>query len=501
MCGFAAVAGKDDPELLAWMLGRIGHRGPDGRGTARAGDVLLGHARLAIVDVEGGRQPMFNEAGDLAVAFNGEIYNHRELRGPIEPRHRFLTRSDTEVLVHLFEEEAADMLPRLDGMFALAVAGPGGLLLARDPLGIKPLYYGTRGGAFLASSELGAFPAMDDLRALPAGHALVAGGEPWRFAYPFAPSAAVAGISREEAVAGVRWRLEEAVRKRMMGDVPVGVFLSGGLDSSVVAALMRPHADRLLSFTAGMEGAPDLEAARRVAADLGTEHHELIYTAQDVERALPEVVARLESFDAPLVRSAIPMWFIARLASKHVKVALTGEGADEAFAGYAYLASFGGGEALRGELDRITERLQDTNLQRADRMTMAHGLEARVPFLDAALLRFVRRLPTGYLEPGVGGREKRLLRDAALGLLPSGILARPKQKFSEGAGSAHVVAESQASRIGAAEFESERHVPGGPPLRSPEELVYYRLWRDSTGGRIPPSLVGRTRDPGAAVRP
>jgi len=499
MCGIVAVLGEGDEPLVREMMARIRHRGPDGEGVVRIGDATLGHVRLAILDLVGGAQPMTNERGDLAVAFNGEIYNHLELRGRLEDRHHFRTRSDTEVLLHLYEDVGEDVLDQLDGMFALAMAGPHGLLLARDTLGIKPLYYGRRGNTFLAASELKAFPPMDELRMLPAGHALLAGGKEWRFARPFPPEPLLFTPPLEEVLGEIRRRLDRAVVKRLMSDVPVGVYLSGGLDSSLVAALMRPHTVRLHSFTAGMPGAPDLEAARTVARFLGTEHHELTYTAQDVRNALPEVVRCMESFDAPLVRSAVPMYFVSKLAAQHVKVVLSGEGADELFAGYAYLARLGGGRRLKRELANITVRLQDTNLQRADRVSMAHGLEARVPFLDLELVRYAARLPSALLEPALDRPEKWLLREACRGLLPPQIEKRKKMKFSEGAGSAEVIADIVHQLVPPDEFERGREVEPGLSLRSPEELYYYRIWRDAMGPHISASLVGRTLDPAAAT--
>jgi asparagine synthase (glutamine-hydrolysing) len=481
------------------MMARIKHRGPDGEGILNLAQTQLGHVRLAIVDIEGGSQPIVNERGDLAVVLNGEIYNHLDARRGLEKRHVFRTRSDTEALLHLYEEQAEDMLPRLDGMFAFALAGPNGLLLARDPIGIKPLYYGRRGNDFLAASELKAFPEMDELHMLPAGHAMYAGGKPWRFAPPFPPQNPLVDPPLEEILPEIRRRLEGAVAKRLMGDVPVGVFLSGGLDSSLVAACMRPHTVRLHSFTAGMEGAPDLEASREVARFLGTDHHELVYTKDDVVKSLPEVIRFLESFDAPLVRSAVPMYFVSKLASAYVKVVLTGEGADELFAGYSYLAGLGGGDRLRSELADITVRLQDTNLQRADRMTMAHGIEGRVPFLDRDMVRFVSRLPAEMIEPREDRPEKWLLREACRGLLPIDIMDRKKMKFSEGAGSSEVVADWARGRIEPSEFEKERNGVHGVPLRSREELYYFRLWREIFGHAVPSDLVGRTLDRAAAA--
>jgi asparagine synthase (glutamine-hydrolysing) len=442
---------------------------------------------------------MANERGDLIIAFNGEIYNHLEFRQKLQSRHVFKTRSDTEVLLHLYEEEGEDMFGRLDGMFAIALAGKKGLFLARDPVGIKPLYFGTKGETFMAASELKAFPAMDALRMLPAGHAVMPGREPWRYSHPFPPDPFLHTPNIEDAMLEVRRRLDAAVAKRLMSDVPVGVYLSGGLDSSIVAGLMRPHTVKLHSFTAGMEGAEDLLAARRVADYLGTEHHELIYTPEDAVKSLPEVIRHLESFDAPLVRSAVPMYFVSRLASQYVKVVLSGEGTDEMFAGYEYLSRIAGRNRLRQELSDIVVRLQDTNLQRADRMSMAHGLEARVPFLDLALLRYVARLPIEWFEPRAGRPEKWFLREACNGLLPSETLLRKKMKFSEGAGSSDVVKELVRHQVSPREFDRQKKVAKGVTLRSPEELHYYRIWREVMAAHISPSCVGRTLDRSAAT--
>jgi asparagine synthase (glutamine-hydrolysing) len=504
-----AVWGRNERSLAVEMLERIRHRGPDCKGVKKVANGVLAHARLSILDISGGHQPMSNDRGDLWVTFNGEIYNHLELRRRLEPRHAFASRSDTEVLLHLYEECAEDMLPLLDGMFAFVLTGPRGLLMARDPLGIKPLYYGRRGDLVLAASELKAFPPMDELHALPAGHFLILGdaqsipsaGLPSPVAYCSPAQVAPCIVERpvSDVFFEIRSRLERAVVKRLMSDVPVGVFLSGGLDSSLVAAFMRPHTVELHSFTAGMDGSADLGAAREVAGLLETEHHELVYTEGEIVAALPEVIRHLESFDAPLVRSAIPNYFLARLAAQHVKVVLTGEGADELFAGYEYLGQKGGGSGLRDELHRITERLQDTNLQRGDRMTMAWGLEGRVPFLDLGLLRYVARLPIELLEPLPGRPEKSLLREACRGLLPPQILHRRKMKFSEGAGSSEVVATLAARTISAKEFAAEREPSPGLILRSPEELLYYRIWRKIFGSSLPLHLVGRTLDRSAAV--
>jgi len=371
--------------------------------------------------------------------------------------------------------------------------------VARDPLGIKPLYIGRKSGATYVASEMKALPPVDIVEALPAGHLQINDGPARRYALPFPPEPALRSPSVSEVLEGIRRRLDQAVVKRLMSDVPVGVLLSGGLDSSVIAALMRPYAIHLHSFTAGMEGAPDLEAAREVSRTLETEHHELVYSEEDVRRALPHVIRQLESFDAPLVRSAIPMYFICKVAAEHVKVALGGEGADELFAGYEYLRRFTERSELRKELAAMTIRLQDTNLQRADRMSMAHGLEARVPFLDWNLVRYAQRIPMEWIEPREDRGEKWVLREACRGLLPDAVINRPKMKFSEGAGSSELLAGFAREVIDDRTFEKERHVEDGIVLRSPEELYCYRIWREQMPSFISAGKVGRTRDASAAV--
>lgn len=500
MSGILALYGHGDDTQARRLLNGIRHRGPDGHGLLRLGPACLGHARLATLDLSGGAQPLRNEQGDLALALSGSIYNHASLRRELEAHHRFASRSDAEVALHLYESCGEAMLNRIDGPFALALASARGVLLARDPMGIQPLYFGRRGDTWFAASELKAFPPLDTLEMLPAGHAVRLGGKPWRYAPPFPPAPFLNDPDPAEMRQEIRRRLGRAVEKRLMGDAPVGVYLSGGLDSSVVAGLMRPHVVTLHSFTAGLAGAPDLTAARQVADWLGTDHHEFVYTEAELLRILPDVIARLESFDAPLVRSAAPMFMAARLAAEQVRVVLSGEGSDELFAGYSYLAGLRG-DPLRNELAAILVGLQDTALQRADRMGAAHGLDTRAPFLDPDLVQYVFRLPAEAVEPRPDRPEKWLLREACRGLLPEAIRTRKKMKFSEGAGSAETVARHLASRISDAEFQRDRRVDETMELRSPEELFYYRIWRDAMPAHLSPRLVGRTRDRTAAATP
>lgn len=504
MCGIAGGFGRPDTDRVEDMLDTLRHRGPDGRGLHRdpGGRCVLGHTRLAIIDVAGGHQPMANETGTVWVAFNGEIYNFRELRRELTDRgHRFRTGSDTEVLVHLYEDLGPEMVRRLDGMFALALWDGKDLFLARDRLGIKPLYYGyAADGTLYFASELKALRrACGEAQEFPAG-SWFRTGEGFRRYYTVPGRRGIVpdpgGV--EGAVRRLRALLEAAVAKRLMADVPVGVFLSGGLDSSLVAAIARRlTAGPLHSFAVGTRGSLDLASARRVAAHLGTVHHEFVFDEEDVARALPDVIHHLESFDPALVRSAVATWFVSRLASEHVKVVLMGEGADELFAGYEYLGGLPDA-SLQGELVTLTGALHNTNLQRADRMTMAWSLEGRVPFLDRALVEFALEgvPPAWKLRPrGVRGEpaEKWILRLAAGADLPDEIAWRRKEKFSHGTGASALLARLAAGAVSDAEVRRTR-LPGGRSAAvSREEILYYRVYDEFFPGGYGAGTVGRTR--------
>jgi asparagine synthase (glutamine-hydrolysing) len=280
----------------------------------------------------------------------------------------------------------------------------------------------------------------------------------------------------------------------MMGDVPVGVFLSGGLDSAIVAAIAARHlaerGERLQTFAVGTQGSADLLAARVVARHLGCEHRERVYDAAEAVRALPGVVRAIEHFDPSLVRSAVPNFLLAEMTAEHVKVVLTGEGADELFAGYEYLREFDDPMSLQSELMRTVHGLHNLNLQRCDRVTMAHGLEARVPFLDRQVIAFAFGLPMAWKLPAPGVAEKRLLRRAFTGWIPDEILWRVKAEFGDGSGAKDVLTRVVEEGIGAEEFERERHVVD-PPLRTREELAYHRIFAEHLPGVRPEATLGR----------
>jgi asparagine synthase (glutamine-hydrolysing) len=479
MCGIAGVWGDDDVEVVRGMIAKMSHRGPDGSGYHRAEDskTVLGHTRLAVMDPQGGAQPMHGDRAPNTIVGNSEIYNYPELREDLEFHHRFGSRSDTEVALHLYEDLGVSTAQRLDGMFAIAIADEEGLFLARDPIGIKPLYVGRRNSALLFASELKALAGVaEQVRPFPPGTCF---HSPTGFrTYYVVPDSQPRELELQPLLDIVRATLTEAVRKRLMSDVPVGVFLSGGLDSSIIAALMRDQMDELHTFAVGREGSPDLRAARTVAQHLGTHHHEAVFTTADIERHLPEIVFHLESFDQHLVRSAIPCFFCARLAAEHVKVVLTGEGADELFAGYRYLHEMHDDRRLHDELRRLVTGLHGLNLQRVDRLTMAHSLEARVPFLDLAVVQLAQVIhPRLKLrDNGNGGRtEKWILRRAFEDLLPAEIIEREKAQFDAGSGATQAVAEVCERLVDGDRVDRYMEQHAGDRLRSAEECFYHQL--------------------------
>jgi asparagine synthase (glutamine-hydrolysing) len=392
-------------------------------------------------------------------------------------------------------------------MFAFLVAGEdGSFLAARDPVGIKPLYWAQRDGRVCFASEMAAFGPewMEHVEAFPPGCHWTPEGGITRFASAVpdsgegAPSARAVWTEATEppmpALAETRRIVSAAVERQMMGDVPVGVFLSGGLDSAIVAAIAARHAEehgeRLKTFAVGTANSADLAAARVVAAHLNTEHHERIYDSREAVRALPAVVRAIEHFDPSLVRSAVPNFFLAEMTAEHVKVVLTGEGADELFAGYEYLREFSDPLELQAELMRTVHGLHNLNLQRCDRVTMAHGLEARVPFLDRQVIAFAFGLPMTWKLSAPGELEKRLLRRAFDGWIPHEILWREKAEFGDGSGAADVLTDTVEHGVTPADFERERAAID-PPLRTREEFAYHRIFAEYLPGVRPERTLGR----------
>lgn len=479
MCGIAGIWGTADERLIQKMKGILTHRGPDAEGTHKApeGRGVLGHRRLSIMDPQGGNQPIYGGSRHRAIVANGEFYSHPELKEELSEQHRYRTGSDVESALHLYEEVGEETAGEMDGMFAFAMADGTELYLARDAIGIKPLYLGERQGHLVFASELKALTGLaENVREFPPGTWYHSRNGFHR--YYNVPDREPVSRPLAEHLKAIRKTLERGVVKRLMSDVPVGAFLSGGLDSSLIAALARRHLDELHTFSVGIEGSRDLEAARIVARHLDTVHHEYVFTVEEVLDELPRIVYHLESFDQDLVRSAIPCHFTSRLAAEEVKVILTGEGADELFAGYDYYKNIFDPETLHQELRRSVCALHNVNLQRVDRLTMAHSIEGRVPFLDTELIELAQTIPPELkLTPQDDGQrlEKWILRKACEDLLPAEILWRDKEQFDEGSGTVDVLAEGLRQWMN--DSQAQKYADRFPDadLRSPEECLYHKL--------------------------
>jgi asparagine synthase (glutamine-hydrolysing) len=499
MSGIVAAYGPFDRRLGKRMLDRLAHRGPDGEGTRQVGSAWLGHRRLAVVDLEGGGQPMAGPRGDLWLVGDGEVYNHRRLRDRIGAE-RFRSRSDHETVLHLYDGEGIDAFERLWGTFAFVIAGEDGrFTAARDTLGIVPLYWAHEDGTVLFASELKAFDQewRGVVEPFPPGHAWTPkeGLQPWR-PFPVTPPVQMRSDAPEEdppvwVLDAVRNSLIRAVQRMLEVDVPLGVLLSGGLDSSVVAAIAaRSARGKLKTFTAGLPDSPDLAAGRAIAEDLGTDHHERVYPASEAIALVPEVVAVLESFDPTLVHSAVPNHLVAKLASEHVKAVLIGEGADELFGGYSHYARHDTGRALQEELVETIAGMHIGGLQRADRMMSANGLEPRIPFLDLDMVELALGLPPAWKLTDEGRPAKWLLRRAFEGWVPDEVLWRAKEQFGEGTGMGDVLGEHFSATVTHEDLERERNIVE-PPLRTREEYAYYRLFVDRLRGIRAHHTIGR----------
>jgi len=493
VCGLAALLPSPTNDLdvlddltgvLDGALDRLSHRGPDGAGIHRASDRhLLGHRRLAIIDPAGGRQPLTTPGGDALVA-NGMIYNDAALRDELGERN-YQTGSDSESILHAVRRWGAEAPARLDGMFAFVYASPDRVIAARDPLGIKPLYRVRIGDVVGFSSEIKAFDGVaDQVSEFPAGH--VYDSEQGLLRYYTVPRPEFATQTPAELAAGLRDVLEAAVVKRLRSDVPFGALLSGGLDSSLVCALARPHVEELHTFAVGLPGSDDLASARLVADHLGTIHHELVVQPEELVAALPDVIWHLESADVDLVRSAVVTWMVMRFASEHVTVVLTGEGADELFAGYRYHSDYYDADPvlLQSELRRSLGSMHNINLQRVDRMSMAHGVEARVPYLDRQVVAEALRIhpQLKQTDPATGEPvEKWILRYLADGLLPEEIVWRRKAQFDEGTGAAGLLPRAVPATV-SGEAEWYASLLDGRFAKPEQVLAAAGTW---TSGRAP----------------
>ncbi len=429
------------------------HRGPDWSGLFEGERAILAHERLAIVDMEHGAQPLYSPDRQVVLAVNGEIYNHRRLEESLERPYPLQTGSDCEVILALYEQRGADFLNDLNGIFAFALYDRRSdrYLIARDPIGVNPLYTGRDAdGRLFVASELKALEGTcKSIAVFPPGHYLDSAiGEPVRYYQP-AWRDYDSTIGRRADPRALRAGLESAVERQLMSDVPYGVLLSGGLDSSAVTAVAAGFArrrienggrseawwPRLHSFAIGLEGSPDLEAARLAAAAIGTVHHEFLYTLQEGLDALSDVIYHLETFDVTTVRASTPMYLMARrIKAMGVKMILSGEGADEVFGGYLYFHKAPGAREFHEETVRKLDQLHLYDCLRANKSMAAWGVEARVPFLDREFLDVAMSFDAADKMTGPGRMEKHVLRTAFTGALPDEILWRQKEQFSDGVG-------------------------------------------------------------------
>jgi len=488
MCGIAGCFGIQDVKTINRMLDAMTHRGPDDRGIHVHRNNVFGHTRLSIVDVAGGHQPILADGGEAGIICNGEIYNFRQHKNWLSSKYFFKTKSDSEVALHLYREKGPECVKELDGMFAYAIFDGDKYMLARDPIGIKPLYYGYVDNKLYFASELGAMSlaGVETAHEFPPGHYYTPDeGFVEYYRVPEVHDAVLTDV--EETCRLIRTTFTRAVKKRFLADkqIHVGAFCSGGLDSSLIAAIAADEITNLHTFAVGMRDengtvSDDLKAARIVADHIGSNHHELIFTEEEYFKALPSVIKKLESYDPSLVRCAVPCYFTCKLAADYVTVVLTGEGADEIFAGYHYIKRLPK-DAINQEVRRNLCSLHNINLQRADRIGMFFSLELRVPFLDVAMIDLAMKIdPCLKIREQSGNRiEKWILRKAfeGTGYLPDEILWRYKVQYTQGAGCESLGQRLAEQEISHDEYQRIKDENPEAVINSREAAYYYKIFR------------------------
>ena len=409
--------------------------------TSYPGGAILCHERLSIIDLHTGKQPIKGSHGNYVI-HNGEIYNHQELRSALTKGQKARTTSDSEIIIHLWEEKGVECIHELDGVFAFVLVDGDKVFAGRDPIGVKPLYWGRSetGVMWFASEQKSLIDVCEEIHEFPAGHYFHTDEG---FVKYYQPTYNQSDFVPTEGPERIKELLTKAVRKRLMSDAPLGVLLSGGLDSSLVTSIVVKEAQKegikVKSFSVGMDSSSlDLLKARKAAEYLGTEHHEILFTPEEGIQTLEELVYKAETYDVTTIRAATPMLIMSRyIAAQGVKVVLSGEGADELFGGYLYFGNAPTAKDFHDECVRRVNRLYSSDVLRADRATMGAGVEARVPFLDKEFVEYVLSIRPELKEISPGKRcEKFILREAfAEGdYLPEEVLWRQKEQFSDGVG-------------------------------------------------------------------
>lgn len=505
MCGFVgAFELTQDLEVLRSqvlkMAKRIRHRGPDWSGIYCGDKAVLAHERLSIVDITSGGQPLYSKDKKLVLAVNGEIYNHRSIRAKYTDKYEFQSQSDCEVLLALYQDKGIDMLEDLNGIFAFALFDieNNRYIIGRDHMGIIPLYMGyDKTGQLYVASELKALEGFcPNIKEFPAGHYLDSreGEVKQWYKRDWMTYDNVKDNSTDIDV--LRKGLEDAVHRQLMSDVPYGVLLSGGLDSSIISAVAKKFAARrvendneteawwpqLHSFAIGLKGAPDLIAARKVAEYIGTVHHEINFTVEEALDALSDVIYHIETYDVTTVRASTPMYLLARfIKSMGVKMVLSGEGSDEIFGGYLYFHKAPDAKALHEETVRKLDKLHLYDCLRANKTLSAWGVEGRVPFLDKEFMDIAMRINPADKMCGRNGKiEKHILRQAFEGYLPESVTWRQKEQFSDGVGYNWIDSLREMAEKKVSDKQMERaaeRFPINPPM-SKEEYWYRTMFEE-----------------------
>jgi len=446
MSGLLAVIGKGkDPQLVKELSSRMSHRGPDESDLhiMENGSIIC-HESLSIIDLKSGKQPI-QGTNKAWMVHDGEIYNYQELKDTVLKEHTFRTKSDSEVIVHLYEEFGYKFCNMLDGDFAFVIIDGDNYIAARDAVGVKPLYYGLdeRGRIYFSSEMKSIADQCKSFSTFPPGHYYTGKTGFVKYYNPEYEDHSNANKSLDLDL--VRESLIDATRKRLLSEVPVGVILSGGLDtsliSSIASGLLKDSGKKLPSFSIGLDAdSPDNIMARKAAEFLGTDHHEIHFTVEEGVTVLEKVIYHIETYDIISVRSSVPMYLLSKaIADQGIKVILSGEGADEVFGGHLYFRNAPSAEEFQDETIERVQKLFTADLLRADKTTMAHGLEARIPFLDKDFLDVAIRIKTEEKQPKTyDGIEKYILRKAfdttENPYLPAEVLWRQKEQFSDGVG-------------------------------------------------------------------